>query len=119
MIFYYQNLSIINVVLAYTFFRSSGFKIVKDKHVLGRPAVLEDENNPDWVPCQNLGYKFGCALKRKSDLDRLERLKRRVCDTRCVIYFVVKVRQTNQTYQLISSSNVDRCLFLLYKCMYF
>ena len=72
MIFYYQNLLIINAVLAYSFFRSSGFKIVKDKHVLGRLALLEDENNTDWVPCQNLGYKFGSALKRKSALDKLE-----------------------------------------------
>ena len=55
MIFYYKNLLIINCLILPFF--------------LGRPVILEDENNPDWGLCQNLGYKFGCVLNRKSDLD--------------------------------------------------
>lgn len=45
--------------------------------VLGKPADLEDVNNPDWTPNQHMGYSKGPAIKRKTDLDRMERVKKR------------------------------------------
>ncbi|XP_074036315.1 uncharacterized protein [Leptinotarsa decemlineata] len=45
--------------------------------VQGKPADLQDINNPDWIPNQNMGYSTKSALKRQLDVDRMERLQNR------------------------------------------
>ena len=38
--------------------------------VLGKPAALEDRDNPDWAPCKNMGYSHALHLKKPAELDR-------------------------------------------------
>lgn len=52
--------------------------------LLGKPADLQDVDNPDWVPNQNMGYSTGPALKRQADTDRKERLEDRIKRRRIV-----------------------------------
>lgn len=51
--------------------------------VLGKPAGETDVNNPDWLPCRNLGYGVGSALKRSADFDRYDRSVKRVKYNQC------------------------------------
>lgn len=45
---------------------------------LGKPAALEDENHPDWVPSQNMGHDSQKVRKRHEDVERIERLEKRI-----------------------------------------
>nr|CAH7743101.1 unnamed protein product [Callosobruchus chinensis] len=47
------------------------------KFDLGKPADLENENHPDWVPSQNMGHTAQNVLKRQEDVERKERLEKR------------------------------------------
>ncbi|XP_050500898.1 uncharacterized protein LOC126880869 [Diabrotica virgifera virgifera] len=51
-------------------------KVCSKHFIQGQPAKLEDVNDPDWIPTQNMGYSRG-PVKRKQDLERLERVKKR------------------------------------------
>lgn len=44
----------------------------------GKPADLQDEKNPDWVPNQNLSYKHGNASKILRAITRFYRYNNRV-----------------------------------------
>ncbi|KAJ8912346.1 hypothetical protein NQ315_014713, partial [Exocentrus adspersus] len=51
---------------------------VCSKHfITGKPAALEDENHPDWVPSQEMGHKSQNVQKRYDDVERKERLEKR------------------------------------------
>ena len=39
----------------------------------GKPSLLYDDENPDWVPSQKMGY----VISNHSDQDRYDRLKER------------------------------------------
>lgn len=43
----------------------------------GKPADLEDETHPDWVPSQNMGHTSQYVRKRKKDVGRKIRLDNR------------------------------------------
>ena len=43
-----------------------------DHFISGKPSLLYDSNNPDWVPSQNLGYGQACG-----DTTRYERVTSR------------------------------------------
>lgn len=43
---------------------------------VGRPALLEEKINPDWVPSQNMGY-LSTTLASPSSVNRMERLSKR------------------------------------------
>ncbi|GLV46246.1 hypothetical protein CBL_12323 [Carabus blaptoides fortunei] len=52
---------------------------VCSKHFISdKPADLLDVHNPDWVPCQNLGYEVGINLKKKASQDRHSRFTKRL-----------------------------------------
>ncbi|XP_050500913.1 uncharacterized protein LOC126886507 [Diabrotica virgifera virgifera] len=51
-------------------------KVCSKHFIQGQPAKLEDVNDPDWIPTQNMGYSRG-PVKRKQDIERLERVKKR------------------------------------------
>ncbi|KAF5277572.1 hypothetical protein FQR65_LT15948 [Abscondita terminalis] len=42
-----------------------------------KPALLEDVDNPDWVPCLLMGYDSGPHLKKPADLERKQRVNSR------------------------------------------
>lgn len=43
----------------------------------GKPASLEDENHPDWVPSQNMGHTAQKFVKQPGDIERKERLDKK------------------------------------------
>ena len=45
--------------------------------MVGKPALLVDQDHPDWVPSQNMGYNVGILLKRPLALQRKERVDKR------------------------------------------
>ena len=56
----------------YTWYHYKSFRI-KVIYFIGKPALLYDTANPDWVPSQNLGYTLGGT----PDLKRYTRIERR------------------------------------------
>ncbi|XP_033222703.1 uncharacterized protein LOC117176549 isoform X2 [Belonocnema kinseyi] len=46
--------------------------------LLRRPAELTDINNPDWIPCKNLGNAVGTASKKPSTPERRDRRRKKV-----------------------------------------
>lgn len=44
---------------------------------VGKPAEIMNRENPDWVPCQNMGYSFGSRLKKPTASERWKRLSLR------------------------------------------
>ncbi|VEN61179.1 unnamed protein product [Callosobruchus maculatus] len=51
---------------------------VCSKHfITGKPASLEDENHPDWVPSQHMGHEAPLVKKKVGDVERHMRYKRR------------------------------------------
>ncbi|XP_033222697.1 uncharacterized protein LOC117176549 isoform X1 [Belonocnema kinseyi] len=53
-------------------------RICSNHFISGRPAELTDINNPDWIPCKNLGNAVGTASKKPSTPERRDRRRKKV-----------------------------------------
>lgn len=49
----------------------------ESKFLLGKPAALEDENHPDWVPSQEMGHNSLKTQRNQADVERSGRLDKR------------------------------------------
>nr|CAI5836745.1 unnamed protein product [Callosobruchus analis] len=54
------------------------YQRVCSKHfITAKPASLEDEHHPDWVPSQHMGHEATIVKKKEGDVERHMRLNRR------------------------------------------